>query len=550
MVSRRIILALVLLTLSLAASLGIARAARAYGYGIHDLASDRATEVVEVYGWMEAIVGKDVYATPRAKAGVFSFFPLLSNENEALAHELVYSARGYDALVGDMGTRNHFWTADADLDELPEGIGGVDNAWEVARVEWSAAVNEYQDGNRSLALWHLGHVLHLVEDMGQPAHTNSDLHGPTNRDSLEWWGGYDTLGPMYSWTDGTKKSPGPFFRPPSMQTIIDRVKARTAWEGRDEFMDDPALMDPNDSKHRSQLFWIMYVTNQWGNYFASDGESGNRRVRLGWVDYDALGFPAYLHGPNGGHISPQDEDALTDNEGDCGHPGADDECCDNDGDLTTIATWGYAASMRGAGGVIELFRRTIDSAPPVTAVELTRSDGLPYSAGTWTGHSVTVHFASASDPDQTNGEEPSGVWTMYGLIDDKQWAPTMPVYPITHLQTTFASTGSHTVQVRTADNAGNIEQRDISVKIDRVAPVVTWPGWRDSGFYTRCDRTVQARWLGTDVDSGMRFSTATLDGSPIVLNTYIDLTRLSLGWHTFEVAAYDHASNSTIARSR
>ena len=203
-----------------------------------------------------------------------------------------------------------------------------------------------------MAYYHLGAVMHLVEDMAQPAHTNSDLHYTTsdadryNKDSLEEWGNESRADNMYSWTIAGRTSPGKAFNPPSKLEIIQRVVDRTAWEGRDEFLADPTLINPNDPFNTAQLFYVMYVTNQWANYFASDGESGNKRVRLGWVDYEALGFPTHLH-RYGAEISPQSEDALDDNEGECDHPNAAYDFCNYDDDLRTIANLGVQGGDQG-----------------------------------------------------------------------------------------------------------------------------------------------------------------------------------------------------------
>ena len=294
--ARRLTFATLVAVLAMAALLGVASAAFGYSGGVHKITTQRAVDVMQVFDHMEAINGEDDFYQFRRDAGV-RYFPQLTNPTTLLSIWLVDTAYDYDSIVGDFGTRNHFWDCDDDLDECPEGIGGVDNAWETARSAWVNAIVWYQAGNLPMAYYHLGAVMHLVEDMAQPAHTNSDLHYTTsdadryNKDSLEEWGNESRADNMYSWTIAGRTSPGKAFNPPSKLEIIQRVVDRTAWEGRDEFLADPTLINPNDPFNTAQLFYIMYVTNQWANYFASDGESGNKRVRLGWVDYEALGFP-------------------------------------------------------------------------------------------------------------------------------------------------------------------------------------------------------------------------------------------------------------------
>jgi hypothetical protein len=446
-----------------------------------------------------------------------------------------------------MGTRNHFWTVDEGIHECPEGIAGLDNAWEVALENWAVAIFAYQQGDPVQAMFCLGAVIHLVEDMAQPAHTNSDLHGPYNRDSLEEWGGFATIEPMYSWTGHPGAvSPGKFFKPPTKNAIIQRVIDRPGWAGHDEFLDDAVLSNPDDPWNCAQLFWIVYVTNEWANYFASDGESGNTTVPLGWVDYEGLGFPKYLH-RNGARVLAQKESALDDNEGGCGHPLSGAEFCNYDGDLSTIAKWGYAAAMKGAGGVIELFRRTVDSAPPITQVTLTRIDDKPYVSGGWNNSPVRVRLSDAVDPTPPGWlQRATGVWTLYGLVDGQEWVPNL-TFPVRQLQKTFASSGTNTVQVRSTDNAGNIEHQDVVVKLDVTPPAIYLPYWRD--WYFTCE-LIKATWSATDTPSGLKLVTGTLDGRRLVVNSLINCGRLAPGPHTLVVSAKDRAGNVSIAAHR
>jgi hypothetical protein len=535
--------AVLFLTLLVAgvALLGVTQAALGYSGGVHQVATQRAVDVMQVWDHMEAITASDAFAQYRFRAKV-RMFPELTNNDAAMSYLLVNAAWNYDEYVGDMGTRNHFWTCDDDLDECPEGIVGVDNAWEVARREWLNAVIYHRNGDLVSAYFHLGAVMHLVEDMAQPAHTNSDLHGPTNRDSLEEWGGYAIAEPWYSWTDPNKTWPGTVFTPPSKKAIIQRVIDRQSWDGRDEFLVDKLLSSPSDPFNTAQLFWIMYVTNQWANYFASDGESGNKTVRLGWVDYEALGFPKHLH-RYGQLVSAQSESALDDNEGPCSVPGCGDEFCNCDRDLSVLAKWGYRAATRGAGGVLALFRRTVDHTPPVTQVTITRNDGKTFVADGWNNSPVTVRLHDAVDPDSPGFQDATGVWTVYGLVNGEVWAPNL-AFPITQLQKTFASSGTNTVKVRTTDNAGNIELKSHAVKVDVTPPLVGFPGWQD--WYLTCQQP-KATWTASDVPSGLRLVTGTLDGKSVVKNKLIDRALLTAAPHTLTVNAKDWAGNRTIA---
>ena len=543
MFSRRTTILIVMVLLVVGAVLGVAPAALGYSGGVHRISTQRAVDVMQVFDRMDAIAGRDAFAPYRAVAGV-RFFPQLTNPTVDMSNTLVNSAWNYDDFVGDMGTRNHFWTSDDDLDECPEGILGVDNAWETARDAWVRAILAYQAGQIPIAYFYLGAVMHLTEDMAQPAHTNSDLHGPTNRDSLEEWGSEAIADSLYSWTDPSKTSPGKAFIPPTKQAIIQRVLDRPTWKGWDEFIVDATLMDPNDPYNTAQLFYIMYVTNQWANYFASDGESGNKAVRLGWVDYTALGFPQSLH-RYGAHVSAQSESAFDDNEGGCNHAGSGDEYCNYDGDLSTIAKWGYKAATKGAGGVLNLFRRTVDPLKPVTTVVTTRDDAKPFVEGAWSASPVTVKLTGATDPSLIPGIwNGSGVWTIY-LCVNGQPAVSGLTYPITSAGKRIDVSGANVVQVRTTDNAGNTEGRDIAVKVDVTPPVVTFPGWRN--WYHECE-TLKATWTTTDAHSGVDYSPGRLGSTWLVKNAAIPRSLLYVGAHTLTVTARDNVGNTGFAQ--
>ncbi len=48
--------------------------------------------------------------------------------------------------------------------------------WELGDYTWQQAVYNYQQGNYKEAFISLGHVLHLLQDMGVPAHVRNDAH--------------------------------------------------------------------------------------------------------------------------------------------------------------------------------------------------------------------------------------------------------------------------------------------------------------------------------------------------------------------------------------
>jgi hypothetical protein len=469
------------------------------------------------------------------------------NSRLADYYETVYD--GYTS--GDSGTTTytHFWeTADGLRDKVE---GCYKNAWEKTELLWMRAIDHWRsdpalDGTTYADL---GYVVHLVGDMGVPAHTNSDMHGPGNRDSLEqaltdFWAA-DNL----TWVPplGVQGVSDILYPPHDNQAILNDIYA-SGWSA-DELADpdpdsgDPYLATVDPVYNMQQLFRIMYTVNETANYFASDGEDGNVDEPIGWLNGYA-GFPGCLHtgdGPAYDEISPQAEDALTNNESGCEngkpHPLCTDDTCDCDGDLTTIAMRGYKATFRAMPAVIDLFRRTIDDVPPITTLEVTPGPEEESQAG-WYNTPVTVELTNAEDhgrPKAEGGElRASGVWQIWGLCDDNPPANyAAPSWVI-------SEDGKHKVECMSTDMCGNVEQdNDLAVWVDRTPPEVTFPDLRPN--YLTSESFV-ATWNATDATSGVASETAYLDGQLVTKGQAFNLALLA-GLHALRVIAYDNADN-------
>ncbi|MDD2897817.1 MAG: hypothetical protein PHI31_03795 [Desulfuromonadaceae bacterium] len=92
----------------------------------------------------------------------------------------------------------HFWDADSN-----KGLLGFSTAYEKADEYWNLAITEYTKGNKSKAYEFLGATIHLLSDMGSPAHVHNDDHilGDFMENYLEqnhsWQGKGDRI-PPYS----------------------------------------------------------------------------------------------------------------------------------------------------------------------------------------------------------------------------------------------------------------------------------------------------------------------------------------------------------------
>jgi hypothetical protein len=81
----------------------------------------------------------------------------------------------WGSIHEDDGVRwlHHFWNPDGGLND---GLWLHDSAYTRATMLYGYVLDEYEDGNYGVAYNYLGQVLHLIEDMGTPAHTLLDPH--------------------------------------------------------------------------------------------------------------------------------------------------------------------------------------------------------------------------------------------------------------------------------------------------------------------------------------------------------------------------------------
>jgi hypothetical protein len=81
----------------------------------------------------------------------------------------------------EVAARDHFWNVESNL-----GFGGIyPTANEKAHFYWNLAITSYISNNKDDAFKYLGMVVHLLSDMGSPAHVHNDEHFFTGSDYLE-----------------------------------------------------------------------------------------------------------------------------------------------------------------------------------------------------------------------------------------------------------------------------------------------------------------------------------------------------------------------------
>jgi hypothetical protein len=443
----------------------------------------------------------------------------------------------------DDTTLHHFWDAE---EGLYGQLLGADNAWMEAAGHWIQAVSLWDYPNVGGAYAHLGYAMHLIQDMGQPAHAHEDMHPgdypigvfPADDDSLEDWISRDYCRSTFHW-DATQ-SPlqgggnfvyGPVLSVPTNNNVIlsDMLYPDSYWEGADEVRGESLFMsDGYEPYNMEQLFYIMYYVNQTGDYFASDDEDGSSHDPIGWLD-GYPGWPTQLwNGDADEWVSIHNSDGLYglyDNDG-CD--------CDDDGDLSKITTWAYGGAFRAMPAVLNLFRRTVDAVPPDTVVEMTRVDGNPVVE--WNNSPVTVQLTGAVDGSNP-GWRASGTWKVWGLLDGVP--PVDPDAPWWSIN----EDGIHELECLSTDMIGNVDTKDVTIKYDGTPPEIAFPDLKP--LYLTSE-SVTATWVASDATSGLRDEYALLDGTRVDKGEVIDLALLA-GLHRLEVYAEDFAGNIAYA---
>ena len=96
-----------------------------------------------------------------------------------------------DPILGDyitLAPRDHFWDADTGSElPCPVCIPSNKSAREKALEYWERAKNKYAEGDKDTAYELFGAVVHLLSDMGSPAHVHNDWHvlPEIDEDSIE-----------------------------------------------------------------------------------------------------------------------------------------------------------------------------------------------------------------------------------------------------------------------------------------------------------------------------------------------------------------------------
>lgn len=187
-----------------------------------------------------------------------------------------------------------------------------------------------------------------------------------------------------------------------------------------------------------------------------------------------------------------------------------------------------------------------DTTPPVSALSI----GAPQLTGGGQTFVTSATPLTLSATDSSSGVQ--NLW--YRSYPAGSAAPAFT--PANGASATLNVTGAdgvYTIDTYATDNAGNDEAvHTTSVYLDNTAPAITITA--PAGTNYTHSSTITLAYGATDgAGSGVASTTATIDGSPTLLNgqTLVNglpvdlLTQLSLGFHTFTVNSTDQVGNES-----
>ena len=443
--------------------------------------------------------------------------------------------------TGWMTTVTHFWDADdADDDNLThlDVIIPITcpNAWTKIKVYLNWSADEYLYGNRTKAYLFLGHMCHLLADMGVPAHVHLDAHA-IDDDCYEDWmsdGGYT------HWGAADALAAGGLVPVPEGALAQIHAGVNLYWP------EDPM----------ASLYYLMYTTNQVSDWFASDGYStpvpgpppmwfidpddGDSDDKWGWMNY--AGFPSEPRESTdldywNGDLTPFETYLCND----CWYEVIlvgllpvltwGDQDNDDDGDLSNIGSTAYVYAIRATATFYKVWHDYFDPVAPTSSMSLS---GLVGDNGWYRSPVETTLEAEDSGP--PHNSDGSGIHRIEYRLG--AGAPQVYAAPFT-----IADEGLTDVHYHAMDMFGNWEgEHAAQVKVDSVPPdvsiaspqAVSYP----YGFPLSFD------FSATDATSGVASVTGLIDGViPVASGEVVD--DLALGDHTLVVTGRDNAGNTS-----
>jgi len=214
-------------------------------------------------------------------------------------------------LPETFATSPHAW--DADYSDDSKSWLGYQNAWQKAAKYWKGwdghkgIVSLYQS-DKLQAYEYLGRVSHLIGDMGVPAHAHVDYHGVAEALGYQekvvleipiWQLPLivvNPLGALWSWASKTEIA---FYLVGLTDDSYEDWMGGNhgKWSYQHALNVGGLIPIPWDrrpaeiSEDIFPLYYLIYTSNQYADYFASDGDAfftighGDSYCRRGWINY-------------------------------------------------------------------------------------------------------------------------------------------------------------------------------------------------------------------------------------------------------------------------
>ncbi|CAG7614373.1 hypothetical protein PAESOLCIP111_01702 [Paenibacillus solanacearum] len=199
----------------------------------------------------------------------------------------------------------------------------------------------------------------------------------------------------------------------------------------------------------------------------------------------------------------------------------------------------YKQADNTGNAVLQTKSIQIDKTKPTLTADIT-SDNAAYTDGTWAAKDVTI-TVSAQDQVTLSGLKS----VKYSFNEGAAWSDySVPL--------SLTADGTYSLQVQAADQAGNLEEKSYTIKLDKTAPALT-VDWKTSdnqpyipGTWTTLPVTLSA--VSSDSGSGLARTQYSLNGGATWTDYTEPVTVSAEGAHDVRIQASDQAGN-TVTRN-
>ncbi|OXM85706.1 OmpL47-type beta-barrel domain-containing protein [Paenibacillus rigui] len=210
----------------------------------------------------------------------------------------------------------------------------------------------------------------------------------------------------------------------------------------------------------------------------------------------------------------------------------------NKGPIQVATDGNYAAWLKLkdslGNAVIQQTQVMLDKTKPSVSVSLT-TNGQPYTDGTWAKGDVSVGVTAADGTSGLKSKE-------YSLNGGSTWTALADNTPIV-----LSTNGVFALQIKVVDNAGNVEQQDFTIKIDKTPPALSVNMTSNGAAYVSGSWTNQPVTLqvsASDSETGLAALQYSLNNQPLTDYT-VPVVLSADGTYQVNVEATDQSGNKS-----